>query len=164
MSRSWWTMPKVRVTTEEPSPLPLHTLPPCLFKLSTTYPYTPPSYNWLFSPTLLIYTFFINSSLFLLSRWPKYLDVFFLSIPYITIPLHSICTSSHATSFIHAFVSHSPIISSHILLSNNLFPQHPLLAVMPNSMFESMIHMSMLAGKYCSLNISLPSWTHTFPL
>ena len=51
MSRSWWTMPKVRVTTEEPSPLPLHTLPPCLFKLSTTYPYTPPSYNWLFSPT-----------------------------------------------------------------------------------------------------------------
>ena len=84
---------KKMAMAEETSPLTIHTLPPCLFKSSTSisisfkhalpYPILS-SYNWHMTLNFL-YTFFINSSLLFLSRF-NYTSH------------HSIYTWSHVTS------------------------------------------------------------------
>lgn len=45
---------------------------------------------------------FINSSLFILSLWPDHLSAFLFTY---SVNAHFICISSHAASFIHAFMT-----------------------------------------------------------
>ena len=81
---------------EEPSPLPMHTLPPCLFKLfsplSAHILCILPSF-YLFRALNFTCVYFIYKLLSLkITKSPQ--SNFFHSFPYTT--LHSICISSHA--------------------------------------------------------------------
>ena len=74
---------------------------------------------------------------------------------------HSICTNFHDIFHTKFYCSQSHILSCHMLLSDNSFPQSALLTVMFYAMSKSLIHMSMLAGKYYFLNLSLPTCSHS---
>ena len=50
--------------------------------------------------------------------------------------------------------SHPSILSRHMLLSDNSFPQHALLTAMLYSMNKSLIHTAILAGEYGFLTLS----------
>ncbi len=56
----------------------------------------------------------------------------------------------------HFHCSRLPILSLHMPLSDNSFPQHSLLTAVPSSTPKSLIYTSVLAGKCCSLNLFLP--------
>ena len=136
-------------TAEEPPPLPIHTLLPFLFNppfyqqlfhASTPSPY--PSILYCSSSLFVSLTslnFNSNSSLFFFTHYtPFYLHMFHC---------HMLHTRFHC--------SYPPILSRHMLPSNNSFPQHALLTAVPYSMSMCVIHTSMLAEEYCSLNFSL---------
>ena len=137
---------------------PYQTLPPCQFNPSPSisnsfmhvllHPILP-SYNWPSSSPRIhnlthihfLYFFFTNSSLFFLSIYPNHLNVLLFThsttphfTPFAQVPCHTF----HAC--FHCF--HLPIVSRHMLLSDNSFPQHALLTTVPFSISKSLIHTS----------------------
>ena len=107
-----------------------------------------PSYNYysllLLGPSVsLAYTFFTNLSL-------SQSIVFHL---FYNTTLRSICIRYHATSFIHAFIALT-LPSCHVTCSFQITHFHSLyIWLMYPIPIPSLIHMSVLAGEYCSLTL-----------
>ena len=113
------------MVTEEP-----RTNPPCLFKsypslltLSYKHSFTP-SYHLTIGLPLLGPSITLHK-LFFLSIWSNHLKVFGHPFHYTT--LHFICTSSHATSSIHAFIALT-LPSCHATCSSQITHFHTTLS------------------------------------
>lgn len=160
--------PKGMTKSEEPPLFPIQTLfvqafPHVPVPLSLVFLYLfifPPS-KWPLScldPVLLKYTFFTGSLLFMLSMCPNHLWIILFTPFYTSLHLHIFpCYISH----IHLQCSHYPILSLQMPLSSNSLLQHVLMiAVMPCSTPNCLIHMLAFKGEYYSLSLS-SSWTHS---
>ncbi len=113
----------------------------------------PSSFLLLFGPIIsLTYISFTNFSLFIFSIHSDQLKVFLY--------IHS--TTSHFIPFAwvpiifhtHFHFFHHLILSLHMPLSSNSFPQHAVLTAVFYSTSESLIHTSELPKGYYSLNLS----------
>ena len=95
------------------------------------------SYNWpSCSPWILSFTLFTNSSLLFLFIC-QITSIYFFS----PIPLHHISLNLHKVPSHTLHCSHLPILSRHMILSDNLFPQHTLLTDVSYSMSKFLIHL-----------------------
>ena len=122
-----------------PSILQLLFIPLCTFAFSHIY----------------IFIFFTNSSFFVLPSWPNYLNI---SCRWFHHSLHTTLLAHLA----YTFPLLSPFnLSLYTTCSSQLthFLSILLLTAVPYSMSKFLIHTSVLAGKYSSLSLSLPSWT-----
>ena len=110
-----------------------------------------PSYNWPSSPLRTLsstHIHFLHKFFTLLSLNMTKPPQSITSQPYhyttrLFTPLHEFPCHTFHTHF-HCY--HPPILSRHMLLSDNSFSQHTLLTVVPYSMSKTLIHTSMLAG------------------
>ena len=129
---------------------------------------------------MLLYSILPSSNLPSSPRLYNFTNIHFLLKFFIILPhnmtkpsqgIFSLISLHHTSLHLHNVQCHTfhtrfhcphPSILSHHIFSDHSFPQHAFLTAVPYSMSKFLIHMSVLAGEYWSLNLNFYTSMDTF--